>query len=361
MINVQTEQRRAVRTTTARTGGSTARFARGVLSVGIVALGLLAGPPLASATIRAGTAPSQVLLRDNFKQGFDLAHTWALLSLGSFTANDGVVTTSPSGLHVAPSGTNSVTGQPAFTLSGAGDFDHVKWMADTQHLSSNSFPGFDAAPGQALSCTMWGHGRTFGTGAQPFGGAVTDPQSDPRLASYAMNAIDYETGMVFDTWETNGRIYPYYERLNLTGTATYQAFSSIFPGVPHARDGEDRLKLEYDRSAGVVRWIINGREAARVDKIGFPAPGATLLINRGGTPQLAAPRQLNCGMALFTLMDGGLPPYGTGLVNLGGSYQFPTSFAGGPTLFGQGAELQVREFEVQSRPAGSGDDTPEEG
>jgi hypothetical protein len=62
-------------------------------------------------------------------------------------------------------------------------------------------------------------------------------------------------------------------------------------------------------------------------------------------------------MALFTLMDGGLPPTGQGLVNLGGTYQFPTSFVGGPSLFGQGAQLDVRKFEVQSRAAGSGGET----
>jgi hypothetical protein len=92
-----------------------------------------------------------------------------------------------------------VTGEPAFTLSGAGELNHLKWMADTQHASSNSYPGFDAVPGHVLSCTMWGSGQTFGTAAHPFGSAVTDPQSDLRLASFAMNVIDYETGIVFDT------------------------------------------------------------------------------------------------------------------------------------------------------------------
>jgi hypothetical protein len=104
-----------------------------------------------------------------------------------------------------------------------------------------------------------------------------------------------------------------------------------------------------------VRWIINGREAARVDQIGFRSPDATTLINRGGTPQLAAPRQLICGIAFFTLMDGGQPPNGEGLANLGATYLFPTSFVEGPTAFGQGAEMQVREFEVRSRVAGTSD------
>jgi hypothetical protein len=323
----------------------------------IASLAVLALMVAALVSAQGAAANSrQVLLKDDFKHGFDLAHTWALLSLGPFTANDGNVTTSPAGLRVVAPGTNPETGEPAFTLSGSGDFDHVKWMADTQHLSSHSVPGYDAVPGQTLSFSMQARGQTFGVDAQPFGSAVSNPQSDLRLASFAMNVIDFETGMVFDTWQTNTRIYPYYERLNLTGKATYQAFSSIFRGVRRARNGKDTVTLAYDRSAGVVRWIIDGQEAARVNRIGFPSPRATMLINRGGTPELAAPRQLNGGMALFTLMDAGLPPAEQGLVNLGGSYVFPTSFAGGPTLFGQGAEMKVGKFEVQTAPTESAEE-----
>jgi hypothetical protein len=62
-------------------------------------------------------------------------------------------------------------------------------------------------------------------------------------------------------------------------------------------------------------------------------------------------------MALFTLLDGGHPPTGEGLANLGGAYRFPTRFVGGPTLFGQGAAMQVRTFEVQRRAVLSGDNT----
>jgi Family of unknown function (DUF6081) len=297
-------------------------------------------------------ASSELLLADDFKEGLDLADTWTLVSIGSFKANDGAVTTSPNGLQVEPRGVNPVTGEPAFTLSGAGELDHLKWMADTQHMSSNSYPGFDAVQGRVLLCTMRGKGETFGTAAHPFGGVVTDAQADLRLAAFAMNVIDYETGMVFDTWQTNTRIYPYYERINVTGRATHQLFSSIFPGVPRSPEDEDEVSVAYDRSAGVLVWIINGREAARVDNIGYPSPNASMLIDRGGAPRRAVPRQLNCGMALFTLMDGAEPPAGDGLADLGGSYQFPTRFAGGPTLFGQGARMEVSKFEIRSTAGG---------
>ena len=96
--------------------------------------------------------PPNVLLKDDFRSGLDLAGTWALVSRPpSLVADDGVVSASDQGLHVKAAGTNPLTGEPAFSKTSPGSSeDHVKWMADTQHLSSNSVPGFDAVPGQEL-------------------------------------------------------------------------------------------------------------------------------------------------------------------------------------------------------------------
>jgi hypothetical protein len=288
-----------------------------------------------------------VLLEDDFGSGLDLSSTWALLSRPpSLFADDGPVSTSSEGLHVKAAGTNPLTGEPAFTKTVPGDSDHVKWMADPQQLSSNSVPGFDAVDGQELRCSMWARGRTFGADRQPFGDAVVDPGADLRLASFAMNTLDFETGMVFDAWMTNNAIYPYYERLLFSDDVTYRGFSSVFAPIPRTPGQQVTVTVAYDRAAGVARWLVDDAEVARVDKVGFPAPGATVIIDRGGTSQAAAPRQLNCGMALFTLLDAGLPPSGAGLVSLEPRYVFPTAFVGGPNLFGQGAELRVARFEV---------------
>ena len=76
-----------------------------------------------------------------------------------------------------------------------------------------------------------------------------------------------------------------------------------------------------------------------------------MIIDHGGTPKAAAPRQLNCGMALMTLLDGALGSAGTGLIPVGPPYAYPTKFVGGPNLFGQGAELQVERFEIETQGA----------
>ncbi len=112
------------------------------------------------------------------------------------------------------------------------------------------------------------------------------------------------------------------------------------------------MTVAHNRAAGVVRWLVDDVEVARVSNIGLPAEGATTIIDHGGTPQVAAPRQLKGGMALFTLLDGAVAPSGTGLVSLAPPYTFPTAFVDGPTLFGQGAELRVERFEIDSADAG---------
>jgi hypothetical protein len=193
----------------------------------------------------------QILMDDDFRHGLDLTDRWAITRFPPrFSADDGIVSASDRGLYVKAAGTNSRTGEPAFSETATGEDDHVKWMVDTQHRSgSYSVPGFDAVPGQELQIGMWLRGRTFGTAAHPFGSAVTDPDTDLRLASFAMNTIDVETGMVFDVWMTNNAVYPYYERLNLTGTAAYAVFSSGVPaGLADARRaGESSRGLQPSR------------------------------------------------------------------------------------------------------------------
>src|SRR5260370_6178990 len=89
----------------------------------------------------------QILMEDDFRQGLDLTSRWAITRFPPrFSADDGIVSASDRGLYVKAAGTNSQTGEPAFTETATGEDDHVKWMIDTQHRSSNSIPGFDAVP-----------------------------------------------------------------------------------------------------------------------------------------------------------------------------------------------------------------------
>ena len=107
------------------------------------------------------------------------------------------------------------------------------------HFSSGGYPGFDALPGKQLVCQSTVSGQTFGTAANPFGAAVTNPQDDLRLASVAMNVIDFHTFMVFDVFYTNQRIYAFYEHLpfqraSLGGSGEFGDYAAFSYAIPIA-------------------------------------------------------------------------------------------------------------------------------
>ena len=218
---------------------------------------------------------------DDFRNGFT-ADTpdakWFHFNAGPFVANDGIVTTSHKGLEVKAAGTNPKNNQPAFTLTVApdslsglpGGLDHPKWLVYMNNLSSRGVPGHDAVPGQTLSCEVWMSGRTYNTRSHPFGRDVKNAKDDLRLASFAINTVDFESFMVFDFFITNETIYAFYERLPF-GRETlgnYASFSHQIPVATRGQGQEHRLKISYDREAGRVMWFIDGEEVFRVNKIG---------------------------------------------------------------------------------------------
>ena len=336
-------------------------------------------PRPAAPSLTHGGASSRIVW-DDFTDGFTVGAAdskWFYFAAPPFSANDGITTTSRGGLRVRSSGTNPRTGAPAFVNTLAqesanggvpGGLDHAKWLVFMNHTASTGYPGWDARDGRELRCEITAGGRTFGTGAHPFGARVADAEDDLRLAAAAMVNIDFESYMVFDFWMTNERIYAFYERLPFARGefGNYAAFSYAVPVALRRPNASHNLKVAYDRSAGVVRWLIDDREVFRVDQIGHRIDRKYLLIDHGGVDTTVTPRQLDCGMGMFTLLDGARGG-GEGLVRLSEAPDFyfnprrgepvAQSFfdetsRDGSRLFGQGAELRVRQYAVSSVPAG---------
>jgi hypothetical protein len=338
----------------------------------------------------AGGPPPYRLVWDDFSDGFAAGgpgDPWFTVAVGPYAADDGVATATPQGLHVRSSGTNPATGEPAIVrtlgqdpgngLGLPGTFDHLKWVAFTSHTASSGFPGFDAVPGQVLSCGARMSGRTYGTGGHPFGSAVADPDADPRLALVALNAVDPETNLVLDFVLTNERIYAMYERRpdSRPQLGNYASFAHIVPLARRSPGDWHDLEIAYDRSRGAVHWLIDGRRAFTVDEIGHRLSRDTLAIDHGGVDMTIEPRQLNCGMGMFAVLDGARPragaglgsgsgPAGDGLVRLTQDVDSPyfRPSAGEPApqrfaddaslpssrLFGQGASLDIGPYVVAS-------------
>jgi hypothetical protein len=329
---------------------------------------------------------------DDFQDGFTATVTpgapgarWFYFSAGPFVGDDGLTTTSTRGLKVVPKDTNPATGRPAFTrtlgqepTNGGlpGGLDHVKWLAYANNIASAGFPGFDAVPGQDLACETSLSGRTFGTAGHPFGARVRDPNDDLRLGAVAFNAIDFETFIVADFFVTNERIYALYERLpfgrpSSGGTLNeYASFTYTIPVATRSAGDQHHLKIEYDSSRGLVRWLVGGNEVFRVSRLGHRIDRRHMVLDHGGAEALVQPRQLACGMGMFTLLDASRPgqqgpaAISDGLVRLSTALNFyfhtglgqptPQTFAdpasaASSRLFGQGAELNARRLVVSSR------------
>jgi hypothetical protein len=328
-------------------------------------------------TYPANPAHATVIWRDDFAAGFDTSGPQApwrhVQATPELIANDAVITTSGSSLHLVARGRNPRTGEPAFTRTVPnekgeagkvpGFADHAKWIAYVNRQSVSGFQGFDAEPGTVLSCAATISGRTYGTAGHPFGDAVADPDDDPRLAGSMLNSIDPESSVAFDFVLTNKRVYAFYGRTNFSRMrlGSYASFASTVPLAPRSPADEHNVKISYDRAAGVVRWIIDDAEAFRVDQIGYPLGRDTLTLDEGGVPSLVEPRQLSFGMGMLTLLDGSWPT-GKGLVRLSNRTVYYRPDAGEPAqatfadeeslessrLFGQGAELTISGFTVTS-------------
>lgn len=350
------------------------RTTRSAAAVTLVVAVLFAGVPAAAAapTTRSAT----VVFSDDFRAGFDYGTPtarWLVPPRDDLPTGDGVPVTGANGLTVTATGTNPRTGEPAFVYTVAqeddngtgapGTSDHGKFAALVNHVSASGAFGFDAAPGTELTCRTRLSARTYGTAGHPFGSHVLVHSADLRLASAAFIAVDQETGTVFDFFLTNNAIWAYYERLPRPGAG---AFSYAIPVAVRTPSQEHELAIAYDRSAGVARWLVDGREALRLDRIGHRAFDRRLMfVDNGGPDEDVEPRQLACGIGLFTLLDGAGYD-GTGLVRLSSTPNFyysarlgeprPQRFADEESrdasrLWGQGAQVRVREFAVTSGPA----------
>lgn len=346
----------------------------------ITAFATLAAPePVVAAGGYGGGAYR--IVWDDFQHGFTTTGPdarWTLFAAGPYVGDDGVVRTSTRGLRVDSSGTNPTSGEPAFVrtlgqepgngVGLPGNLDHVKWLALPNHTASSGLAGFDAVPGHVLSCETTFGGRTFGTAGHPFGAEVADPDDDVRLAVPVFNLIDPETFVALEFAVTNKTVYVFYERLpNARGTfGNYDSFLYAIP-VGHIRKGQElRMKVSYDPAAGTARWLLDGRTVYSINQVGRRLPTrAGLVADHGGvTDAPVTLRQLNCGMGLFSVLDGASPghsAHGLARLSTAGDFYFDP-VAGAPTpqafaddrslatsrLFGQGAELTMRNLIVSS-------------
>lgn len=236
-----------------------------------------------------------------------------------------------------------------------GTLDHTKSLVFATIPTS-------VGAGQTISFYSKSSCQTFGVQNNPFPSyLVADAKADMRLASCAINFVDFNLFMVFDFLLTEDSIHCLYERLAFGRTAqnNYRAFTSIKKAGNRksAYDIED-LSFEYDRPLNEVRWLRDGKVVCSVTDIGTPSDDFRIILDLGGDNEVVDPTSFSPGFGLFTLLDMLDPNNKTsneGLVRLVSGipnfYVNPTVFYDEASmesnrLFGQGASMSLYQLKV---------------
>ena len=100
---------------------------------------------------------------------------------------------------------------------------------------------------------------------------------------------------------------PYAPTMDREGGFDDKSMRGVKAGQVLSPQEAHHLAIAYDKSAGVVRWLVDDVEVYRVDRLGYRIDRQFMTIDHEGVETIVSPNQLACGMAMFTLLDAYLP------------------------------------------------------
>ncbi|MGP4115171.1 DUF6081 family protein [Streptomyces sp. 4N509B] len=364
--------------------GRTRRRLGVVCAAGVAMAALLPSAGAASASSPAGKGHGwgwgwggrgEVIFSDSFDGEFGggVPGEWRLFENNAeFPLGDGIISTDGGELSVVPMGTNPETGEPAFSYTeaqqddgGLGASDHLKWVTFPDQWTEEGHAGFTIPEGGSVACETRMSAVSYGVEDHPFGDAVSDAGSDPRLAGGTMITGDFESGVLASFLITNERVWAIYERLRLG--QEHAGYSFAIPVARTSPGREHELEIRYDRGGDRINWIVDGWKRLATDDIGTHAFDRDyMLLDAGGVEQETSVDQFTCGMGIGTSLDSAEPgnPDGTGLVKLDSTENFYFDPREGQPalqqfvdneslpenrLWGQGTEINVDWYRVTRR------------
>lgn len=246
------------------------------------------------------------LFCDKFTQWIsptDSLSDYKFASAGPITFNDVTgITVTPNGLTV--SSVPYQTTYPAY-------IDHIKALI----LVKKTFKA--PKKGEIIVSSCVKAAQSFPAGGIPEDlqdtapslSGVTNAKADLRLASGSLSMIDNDNFMVYDCAFTDKMIYAYYERAPFGrpeyggALGSYQAFSSAIPIGTRTATDSTKVEIAYNRKKNYVRWILNGVEVYRINRLGYPPQAQYVGLNLGGTPEIVKSKNITVGFGTFSGMD----------------------------------------------------------
>jgi hypothetical protein len=288
---------------------------------------------------------------------------------GNFTSNNGNLTQKVGYVQLLSAPYTSTVAQ-----STIGYLDHIKYVA-------NANKTFELSLTHETVCSLSTSVQISGLSGQPFPAIqVQDADADLRLASAGLKTFDNVTYIGAGFQVTNTKIYATYDRSPLgQATSDYAAFTFAVPVGTRTPSQYNVMAVAYNKAKQYIRWLLDGIEVFRVDSVGMLISRQYMLIDYGGQEAAAFPDSIQCGFGTFSLLDAYAPCVAT-RVNAAGGVQctFNSTYVGlvqlqtpsvyinprtgsgaatfwngtdpqGARLFGQGANMNLRNFEVYSQ------------
>lgn len=227
-----------------------------------------------------------LLFYDDFAEGLRVRDPqtrpdgpWALRPAGPLLQGDGTVRPTPVGLVVEPTGTDPVTGRPAFVTPEGGAVDHLRWAA---------FGPAVATGGGVLTVAATLSAELFGAGA--------DEVSE---GAGALVVLDRESGVIMDFALTARTVWALYGRVPGPDGAR-GGFTYTVPLVSRTASETHRCALVVDAATGTVHWLLDGVDAFSVPRLGLALPGPVRPDFRAPGPlEPVRPAGLTPGLALI--------------------------------------------------------------
>lgn len=145
----------------------------------------------------------------------------------------------------------------------------------------------------------------FGVDLQPFGSQVQDPQSDFRLAATSLTVADLQSGLLFDFFITDTKIYAIYERLEFYRPALgpYAAFTFAMPVGNTLPNQTHTYSINLNGAEKSVRWLVDGVEVYKIYTAGSLISRTLMTLDLGGVEQRTFPLQVQVAFGTVTLLN----------------------------------------------------------
>jgi hypothetical protein len=128
---------------------------------------------------------------------------------------------------------------------------------------------------------------------------------DVRFGAGAFTVYDYDTGLCFDYFLTNDRVYVGYSRTGFDRYPenNYAAFMFLIPVKMRTPEQIHKMRIVLNSQRKCVTWILDSRQVFIVSRVGYLLDRQLMVADFGGNEKSVFPRAIRYGFGAATSFD----------------------------------------------------------